>query len=162
MAWTMACPAASLAQKRGLLLFSNFLGFGSGLYHMPDHSTGLEAVGFLSFPSEPSLVAKPLLVATEPPLASAEPPLAAKPCELDLQENFEEDCCYLLSCLGNVYVISFQASSMFYALFKTALILVNLQPSNSMEMLDFSNLVNFTILLLVGVFALIQSLKIQW
>ena len=68
-----------------LLLFSSFLGFGSGLYHIPDHPTGLKAVDFLYFPLEPLLVAKP-------PLVAAEPPLVIKPHELKPQENFKEDC----------------------------------------------------------------------
>ena len=83
------------------LSFSSFLGLVSGLYHVPDHLTSLKAVGFLSFPLKPSLVA------VEPPLV-AEFSLVTKPCELDLWKNFEEDCCCcLLSCLGNMYVISF-------------------------------------------------------
>ena len=58
---------------------------------MPDHSAGLVAVGFISFPE--------LSPATESPLVT-------ELCELELQENFKEDCC-LLSFLGNVYMISF-------------------------------------------------------
>ena len=85
-----------------LLSFSSFLAFESGLYHVSDHPIGLEAVSFLSFPSEPPLVA------AEPLLALAEPSLAAEPRELDLQENFKEDCCCLLSCLGNMYIIFFK------------------------------------------------------
>ena len=41
------------------------------------------------------------------------------------------------------------------ALSKMTLIFVNLRLSNGMEMLGFSNFVNFTIFLLVGVFALV-------
>lgn len=130
-----------------LSLFLSFFGFESGLYHVPDHPAGLVAVGFLSFLEFPP---------------AAEPPLVAEPCELDPRENFEEDCCCLLSCLGNVYVISFQASSISRALSKTALMLVNLRPSNGVEMPGFSDLVNFTILSSVDVFTLIQSLKIRW
>ena len=72
--------------------FSSFLDFGSRLYHVSDHPAGLEAVSFQFFSPMPPLVA------TEPPLV-AELSLATEPRELDLWENFEEDCCCLLSCL---------------------------------------------------------------
>ena len=125
---------------------------------MPDHPTNLVAVGFLFFPEFSSAAEFP--PAAEPSLV-VKPPLVAKPHELEPRENFEEDCC-LLSCLRNMYVISFRASSIFCVSSKTALMFVNLRLSNGVEILGFSNLMNFTILLSIDVFVFIQSLKIQW
>ena len=147
-----------------LSLFLSFLGFGSGLYHVPDHPANLVAVSFLSFPQLPPATKllpaiKSLLVAEHSLVAK--PLLVAEPRKLEPQENFEEDC-YLLSCLRNMYVISFWVSSISYASSKMALMLVNLQPSNGVEMLGFSDFMNFTILSSISVFALVQSLKIGW